>query len=142
MTEDIGHRFYLAGQLNRMSYGDTRIIPARTAHKCWPPTGNEDRSMEGAFRAMALASGGNRPEEDLTTKQRIERDLDDTFVVEQRLDGDWLVSRRLSACPKCRGTGWHETASYAPIAFDADAAVSMTDTIEVVRKKCEHRYEN
>lgn len=139
MTEDIGQRFYLADRLNRMPYGNSRIIPAPTARKCWPPTGNEDRSMEGAFRAMALASGSNRPEEDLTTKQRIERDLDDTFVVEQRWDGDWVISRKLSACPKCRGTGWHETAVYAPMDFDANATVSMTDTVEVAREKCDHR---
>ncbi|MEP0509389.1 MAG: hypothetical protein ABJD38_11790, partial [Aurantimonas coralicida] len=67
MREDTALRFKLADELNRMRYGDRFLIDRETALSAWPPTGDADRSFAGAFRAMALANGGNRPETTMTT---------------------------------------------------------------------------
>lgn len=139
--ENIGLRFRLAAQLNRMRYGDRQIVSQDDAQKAWPPTGDHDRSFEGAFRAMALANGGNRPETSYTTQERIQRDLDETFdVVQNALDGDWVIRRRLSACPHCRGEGF---VRFVPRdserAFSPAMAVSMEEVVTVETRPCDHR---
>ena len=107
MAEDIKLRFALAKELNERRSGRARAISGDLAHRAWPPTGDCDRSIEGTIRALALAAGGNRPEESYTTEERIRRDLDDTFDVKMRpMSGDWVITRKLSACPHCRGTGF------------------------------------
>jgi hypothetical protein len=102
--EDTQLRFYLAAQLMRMPYGWSRVIEGDKVRRAWKPTGDHDRSFEAAFRAMALASGGHRPEESYTTDERIKKDLDSSFIWHLRAeDGDYVFHRRDKACPKCRG---------------------------------------
>jgi len=141
MRENIGLRFYLAGKLMKMAYGQNLIIPQEDVAAAWPPTGDHDRSFEGAFRAMALSNGGNRPEESYTTEQRIANDLDESFRFSQRAeDGKWHFERMLSCCPKCRGSGHYrvrkpkkEEAYFSP---SADIDFAAVETFEII--KCDH----
>jgi hypothetical protein len=141
MREDTILRFRLAGELSRMCYGDSRRIPRDDALSAWPPTGNEDRSMEGAFRAMALAFGGNRPELDLTTEDRIRRDLDESFDIQQHPEhGDWVIHRRMRACPHCRGSGVvRQWPAYSVADFDPNAKLAMDEVVTVETKPCDHK---
>jgi hypothetical protein len=139
MTEDIGLRFSLAGKLMRMRYGDSLQVSADTVLRAWPPTGDHDRSFEGAFRAMSLASSGNRPEESYTTEERIKNDLDDSFqFAQQPYDGSYIFHRKVSACPKCKGTGRIRQFPDAPAFFDPNAPVSFDDVITVTVVDCDH----
>lgn len=141
MREDTGLRFYLAGKLMKMPYGHNLIIPREDVMAAWPPTGDHDRTIEGAFRAMALSNGGNRPEESYTTEERITRDLDESFRFQQRAeDGNWHFERMLSYCPKCRGSGHYRTrkpkkeeAYFSP---SATIDFSACETVEIA--KCDH----
>lgn len=136
--EDIALRFSLARQLMAMKYGDVRGIASGVVQRAWPPTGDHDRSIEGAIRAMALSNGGNRPEESYTTQERIERDLDDSFHVEQLpMDGSWKIARMLSACPKCHGRGFFETWGESTVEFTVEM-VPADATMTVNRSVCTH----
>lgn len=108
---NLQERFYWAERLSRMHYGKSFLIRPDVAARCWPPTGDHDRSFEGTFRGLALVAGGHRPETSMTTLERIQRDLDDdgSFEVEPRhtAEGTGYVVRRLvQKCPRCRGSGW------------------------------------
>ena len=141
MSENTQLRFYLADKLMKMPYGHNLIVPRKDVMEAWPPTGDHDRSNEGFFHALALAAGGNRPEESYTTEERIERDLDDSFQFQQRAEtGDWHFQRMLSCCPKCRGLGYYqdrkpstETPYFIPSKTIEDSFV----TVENVN--CDHR---
>lgn len=141
MKEDTELRFYLARKLIGMPYGGTELVPGYDAARAWPPTGDHDRSIEGAMRALALAAGGNRPESSYTTKERIIRDLDDSFDAEQRFDGDWEIHRRLSCCPTCRGSGVYKAwlPSDDDDGPDISAELPMTATVKVSVLKCNHK---
>lgn len=133
-------RFKLAGQLIRMPYGNARIIDRDTALAAWPPTGDHDRSMAGAFRAMALANGGNRPEDSYTTIERIQNDLDESFSVCEEMNGGYSVARLLRHCPRCRGSGQYRKrlpSTFEPLAFDEVIPMTATETVEIV--ECDHR---
>lgn len=137
--EDIQLRFAMADSLNRMPYGDGRRIQRYIALRAWPPTGNCDNTILGAFRAMALANGGNRPEESLTTIERIKRDLDDSFnVSEDLLDESIFVKRRLRACPHCHGHGWKQQPKFPdfPLNCSIDEIAAVTF---IERVKCDHK---
>lgn len=141
MSDDIRLRFSLAHGLLAMKYGDTRQLTANIVDKAWPPTGDYDRSEAGFFKAMALAAGGNRPEESYTTMERINNDLDNSFLVERdQLSGGYSFHRRLSACPRCRGAGvykvWRET-EFSPLAFTA--SVPMDEVVSVEVRQCDHK---
>jgi hypothetical protein len=144
MTEDIRLRFHLVDRLMRLRYGDTMGIDADQAHMAWPPTGDADHSMEGAFRAMALASGGNRPETTYTTAERIANDLDDSFAPPEFIDYAqprvWKIHRKVSACPHCRGTGWTRIYPRNEVLDLAvgDGMIRVTDTVTVKTVKCDH----
>lgn len=140
MAEDIALRFSLVHRLMGMSYGRSVVIERSDVQKAWPPTGDHDRSDLGFFRAMALAAGGNRPEDSYTTEERIANDLDKSFTWDVKpWDGNYVFHRKMSFCPKCKGQGSYqacdETAS--PL-FDPRASVSMTDTITVKSVQCDH----
>ena len=135
-------RFSLAAQLNRMNYGNARAISADVARKAWPPTGDHDRTFEGAFRAMSLALGGNRPEASYTTKERIIRDLDESFAVEQNpFDGSWVIERLVRHCPHCWGTGLSQRRPERAMDFSPyDCAIDASEVIEFkIITKCDHR---
>jgi len=141
MTDDIRLRFALAHGLLAMKYGDRRQIAANIVDKAWPPTGDYDRSEAAFFKAMALAAGGNRPEESYTTMERINNDLDDSFRVERDpIHGHYVFHRRLSACPLCRGDGvykvWEET-QVSPLAFTAN--IPMDDVVAIKVIQCDHK---
>lgn len=143
MRENTALRFSLVDRLWAMKYGDTVELETRVVAEAWPPTGDEDRSDYGVFHAMALANGGHRPEESLTTLQRIERDLEDGGFASPVLHptGDkWLIHRKLAACPRCRGAGHYRTfpASLPSVAF-RPADVSMTDTVTATMVRCDHK---
>lgn len=144
VSEDTQLRFYLAAQLMKLPYGRSTAIDVVKAHKAWPPTGDADRSLEGAIRALALASGGNRPETTYTTEQRILNDLDDTFEVHMHPSGlDWIISRKATACPHCHGSGWVnvEQESEVPDVFDHDE-IPLSEKAGVMRfrrERCTHR---
>jgi hypothetical protein len=102
--EDLQLRFTLVRELMEMPYGYARKLDGRMVRRAWKPTGDYDRSFEAGFRAMALASGGHRPETSYTTDERITNDLDGSFKWHERLeDGDYVFHRRNDACPKCKG---------------------------------------
>lgn len=104
MSEDTSLRFYLIEELERLPYGWSKRIDGAKVRKSWPPTGDQDRSMEGAFRAMGLASAGHRPETSYTTAERIKNDLGDSFRFSvDEMSGDYIFHRRDDACPKCNG---------------------------------------
>lgn len=101
-TRNVQERFYRAERLNRLPYGNSYLIPADVAARCWPPTGDYDTSFESIFRSLALAAGGHRPETSMTTIERIQRDLDDTFEVEPHTTAEgkgYVVRRLLRKCP-------------------------------------------
>lgn len=133
MAEDTIFRFALVGKLARMKYGSERKINQLDALKAWPPTGDHDTSFEGAFRAMALAFGGNRPETPYTTEERILNDLDPSFRVERDYyTGDWIIRRSASACPRCHGVGSFEMPRWieediGPTEYSSDEAVIACD---------------
>lgn len=141
MREDTALRFRLVAALWRMPYGNSVLLNADEAARAWPPTGDEDRSDYGVFHAMALASGGHRPEESLTTLQRLERDLEDGGFAKPELHptgNSWLIRRNVSACPQCGGRGWFEVYPKTPLGPVGAADVSMTDTVTIERKTCDH----
>lgn len=141
MSEDTALRFHLCHQIARMRYGDGRLIDRDEAFSAWAPTGDEDRSLEGAFRALALASGGHRPEESLTTIQRIERDIGSDFLVEiEPVSGGIVITRKLSMCPKCRGNGWYEVfeASPEPANVYEMEVMPVTATVSKRLVGCDH----
>lgn len=141
MREDTQRRFALVRQLLAMPYGDAQRISRDLAEQAWPPTGDADRSMEGAFRAMALAAGGNRPEESRTTIERIIYDLGESFYVEQHpITLDYEIVRKLSHCPNCHGAGVYfeqklDTARLTPRSFES---ISPTSTVSSVQRTCGH----
>lgn len=145
-VDDVRLRFYLSARLMKMKYGDRVAIPHRIVHHAWPPTGDQDRTIEGAFRAMALATGGLRPEASYTTEERIARDLDDSFRVERMhwdRDYRWLFERRLDCCPQCNGEGHYDVWDFsdAPKDFHLDMNVDMNLSEATVSKKriqCSH----
>lgn len=141
--DGIALRFYLARQLSRMKYGERVAIPHSIVNEAWPPTGDHDLSDIGAFRAMALALGGHRPEASYTTQERIERDLDETFHVERmhyENDRRWLIERKLRCCPQCHGDGYFDEwdfgeESMSPMEI---GAIVTEMTVSKKRFKCEH----
>lgn len=143
MTEDIALRFTLVHELSAMPYGEARQFTAKIVDRAWPPTGDEDRSFEGAFRAMALAFGGHRPETSMTSEERILYDLsgEGGFEVRRERNGDVTVFRRLSACPHCHGRGWAEV--HIPPAVSelvSDAQIDPTGSVITrQRKRCDHK---
>lgn len=145
MTENIALRFNLAHRFAKMRYGDYYHIDRFDAFDCWPPTGNHDHSIEGAMRAMALAFGGNRPETSYTTLERIQRDLpeDGSFVVDgpQPFDGSYIVHRKVSACPKCRGSGVKVVPLPRPIEPIESANLDMVSKsiINQAIVECDHK---
>lgn len=141
MSENTELRFKLAHRLLRLQYGSGQVINRDTALEAWPPTGDQDRSIEGAFRAMALANGGNRPEESYTTIERIQNDVDDSFTVYQDLDGHFVVERLLGCCPRCRGSGQYKVRK--PMKFDhrvcmANVPISDDLVIDSEIVDCDH----
>lgn len=137
--EDTVLRFSLAAQLNRMRYGQSRIITREAAQTAWPPTGDHDRSLEAAFRAMALASGGNRPETSHATEERIRNDLDDSFsIVQSAIDGDWKIHRRLSCCPHCGGRGFARKLPELEFSCAPGEETPSTEKIVFDREPCDH----
>lgn len=140
-VENIRLRFDLAEQLLKLPYGTGHIIDQDIATMAWPPTGDHDRSVEGAFRAMALANAANRPEESYTTIERIQNDLDDSFRVTQEMTGEYLVVRLLHHCPLCRGSGHYRRRlpeKFVPLAFDADIPITVTTAVKDEVVKCDH----
>ena len=143
-VDDLTLRFHLQRQLMRMKYGEMVLIPHEVVVHAWKPTGDYDRSFEGAFRALALSAGGHRPEESLTTEERIRRDLDGSFRFERRYweaDRRWLFERMKSHCPHCHGEGYLDIyePSEPPPLFDPYAEIDvMTVTISKKRITCEH----
>lgn len=145
MREDTQFRFSLVRKLLGMAYGDRFPVPRGFAERAWPPTGDADRSMEGAFRAMALSAGGNRPEESRTTEERIMYDLDDgSFDVERDiLTGDFRISRMLWSCPRCHGSGSYMVREISPPQLrrqpDFSAKIDMTFVNSSSPRTCDHK---
>jgi hypothetical protein len=140
MLDDVGLRFSLADRMARLRYGDTVEIGAAVVMKCWPPTGEHDRSVEGAARALAIALYGGRPETSLTSVERIKNDLPD--------DGSYAVrpvtfpragiavARDLYKCPRCRGRGIETYYEPQPVSA---VYLSAEDTgITVLTRECDH----
>jgi hypothetical protein len=139
MRDDVQLRFYLASKLHRMHYGQVDKLKGHNVESAWPPTGDYDKSDLGFFRAMSLAAGGNRPEESLTTMERIERDLDDSFHVEKNWDGDYVFRRRLADCPRCRGAGSYKRIPAAAYSLTAPVgAIPMDEVVTIEVVKCDH----
>lgn len=141
--DGVALRFYLAGQLAKMRYGERVAIPHKIVNKAWPPTGDHDTSFEGSFRAMALAFGGLRPETSYTTQERIERDLDETFRVERMYyenDQRWLIERKLRCCPQCHGDGYFEEWDFGPERMSPMEIGEVVTEMTVAKKrfKCDH----
>lgn len=142
-VDSISLRFYLAGRLGKMRYGERVAIPHRIVHHAWPPTGDHDRSFEGAFRALALSAGGHRPESSYTTQERIERDLDETFHVERmhyENDRRWLIERKLRCCPQCHGDGYFEEWDFedTPLSPMDFGEIVTEMTVSKKRFQCQH----
>lgn len=132
-------RFALCHKMHRMKFGDVFPISDIVARKAWPPTGDADRSVDGAFRALSLALSGNRPETSMTTLARIRYDLDDeTFTVDRAVNGEGYVVRRpLSGCI-CRGSGFKNIViDDLPLAAPTDH-VAMDAVLAFHRIKCDH----
>lgn len=139
MSENIALRFALVAKLMRMRYGDSLVISGDDVMSAWPPTGDHDRSMEGAFRAMALSNGGNRPEESYTTEERIENDLDGSFKFDrQPFDRSYVFHRKVSACPKCRGEGRLRKFPDAPALYAGPADIT-DEVVNVTWETCDHK---
>lgn len=139
--EDIDLRFRLAARLGRLGFGEAYRVERDLAARAWPPTGDHDRSIEGAIRALALAAGGHRPETSYTTKERIERDLDETFVVDHdEYTGDWIVLRPVKNCPKCHGFGtYREYERFAATPSPLDAGFEDATAIVAYKTiRCDH----
>lgn len=141
MSENTELRFKLANRLIRLQYGSGQRVNRDMALEAWPPTGDHDRSMEGAFRAMALANSGNRPEESYTTIERIQNDLDDSFRVYQDPDGNFIVERLLGRCPRCHGSGQYKVRK--PMKFDhrvCTANIPISDDLVIENEvvDCDH----
>lgn len=140
MAEDTALRFSLVHRLMGMRYGRSVVIDRSDVQKAWPPTGDHDNSDLGVFRAMALAAGGNRPEDSYTTEERISNDLDKSFTWDmQPWDGNYVFHRKVSACPKCKGQGSYQAydETVSPL-FDLSASVPMDETITVKTVTCDH----
>lgn len=141
MMDDLALRFRLGARLLKMRYGTSYAIDGDKAHMAWPPTGDHDRSIEGAIRAIALARGGHRPETSYTTAERITNDLDGSFDEPEFRPsvsgGQWIIHRKLSACPHCRGGGWVSVyPEPSPLALDESDLLIATATVQKAR--CEH----
>jgi hypothetical protein len=84
---------------------------------------------EAVFRALALSSGGNRPEESYATDERIERDLDGSFKWRQDpMTCDYTFHRKDSACPKCHGRMFTSEREIEPLDLSARGPEAMVET--------------
>ena len=141
MGENIGLRWAIGAKLMAMRYGNSIVIGGDKIASAFPPTGDHDRSMEGAFRAMALANGGNRPEESYTTDERIRNDLDGSFVWDiEPMSRNYVFHRLVSSCPHCKGSGYvqkpRSVSARVPM-YESSSVMSTEKTI-VDRKPCSH----
>ena len=132
MTENTGLRLQLVRDLMRLPYGWNYAIPGKQVRAAWPPTGDHDRSFEGALHAIALQSGGHRPETSYTTEERISNDLDGSFSWQIRPEDDkWVFHRKDSACPKCQGRLEIRTRRLEVVPpFDANVMPDLRETVD------------
>lgn len=133
-------RFYMSDALIKMKYGEAINLPSYVIEFAWPPTGDYDRSIDAAIHAMFLSAGGHRPETSMTSLERIQGDLDETFgITERRYDREWVIYRKLSSCPRCRGSGVirvaEEVSKLCPIG-PADISASSMAAVKTI--PCEH----
>lgn len=147
MAEDYELRAYLLEHILRTPYGEFCFVDERDAWRAWPPTGIHNRSMAGMFMAIALAYGGHRPETDLTTEDRISRDLGPEFDFEHvSWDAKYVFRRRVEFCPHCKGLG--EYRRLKPFSLregcwkqaEVPPIEKMESIYEIVR--CEHPLKN
>lgn len=138
MSEEIALRFSVVGNLMKMRYGDSQVIGRKVIEKSFRPTGDHDRSIEGAIRALSLTMSGNRPEASYTTDERLKNDLDNSFVWDiDPMSGDYVFHRLARHCPHCRGSGYVKKP--APLSCRVDFDAKIEDAVVTIDQvPCRH----